>query len=190
MFMLYGVVGGMLLGWLTGGDIGGLSRASIRWAPLALVGLLAQFVLFLGPVAERVGALGMPIYLASTAAVLLVVLRNVRLTGFPLIAVGAACNLAAIVANGGYMPASAGALAVLGKSIGAGYSNSTLASQPQLWFLTDIFALPRWVPFANVFSIGDVLICLGVALAVWALMRGGASGNLAPTYPRPGTTGS
>jgi len=190
MFMLYGVLGGLLLGRLTGGDIGNLSRASIRWAPLALIGLLAQVVLFLGPVAERIGDLGMPVYLASTAAVLVVVVRNARLPGFALIALGAGCNLAAIVGNGGYMPASAGALAALGKSIGSSYSNSALVASPHLQPLTDVFALPRWVPFANVFSIGDVLICMGVALAVVGLMRAGASGNLAPTYPQPGTTGS
>jgi hypothetical protein len=38
---------------------------------------------------------------ASTAAVLLAVLWNLRVAGMLLIAVGAICNLAAIVANGG-----------------------------------------------------------------------------------------
>ena len=34
---------------------------------------------------------------------------------------------------------------------------------PRLAPLTDIFAMPRWLPFANVFSVGDVLIGVGVA---------------------------
>jgi hypothetical protein len=34
----------------------------------------------------------------------------------------------------------------------------------QLFFLTDIFALPQAFPRANVFSIGDILIAVG---AVW-----------------------
>jgi len=38
--------------------------------------------------------------------------------------------------------------------------------------LTDIFALPDWLPFANVFSIGDVLIAIGVAIVVaWGMGR-------------------
>jgi len=37
--------------------------------------------------------------------------------------------------------------------------------------LTDIFALPRWMPLANIFSIGDVLIGIGVAIAIAAAMR-------------------
>ena len=60
----------------------------------------------LGPVSDRVGDLGPWIYVASTAMVLAFVLRNLRITGLPIVAIGAASNLAAIVANGGYMPAS------------------------------------------------------------------------------------
>jgi hypothetical protein len=119
-----------------------------------------------------------------------VVVRNARLAGLATVALGAASNLAAIMANGGYMPASPGALAALGKSIGEAYSNSTVATAPVLAPLTDVFALPRWLPFANVFSIGDVLICIGVAVAVATLMRGGASRNLPRRYSQPGTTGS
>ena len=42
---------------------------------------------------------------------------------------------------------------------------------PALWFLTDIFALPRWVPFANVFSVGDLLIATGIAVVIVIAMR-------------------
>jgi len=190
MFMLYGLLAGMLAGRLAGGDLARLEQVKIRWAPLALAGLLIQVLLFFQPVADRVGGLGMPTYVASTVAVLVVVIRNATLPGLALVAVGAASNLAAILANGGHMPASGGALAALGKSINAGYSNSAVMPAPALAPLTDLFALPRWMPFANVFSIGDVLICVGVALAVLALMRGGASGNLRRTYSQPGTSGS
>ena len=65
-------------------------------------------------------------------------------------------NLAAIVANGGYMPADPGAIAALGQATRTRYSNSVVVDHPALRPLTDIFALPPWVPFANVFSIGDV----------------------------------
>jgi hypothetical protein len=38
--------------------------------------------------------------------------------------------------------------------------------------LTDIFALPPGLPLANVFSIGDVLIGLGIVLVIALGMRG------------------
>ena len=46
-------------------------------------------------------ALGPAIYVVSTLAVFVAVLRNIRLTGMPLVALGALSNLAAITANGG-----------------------------------------------------------------------------------------
>jgi hypothetical protein len=37
--------------------------------------------------------------------------------------------------------------------------------------LTDVFAIPAGVPLANVFSIGDVLIGVGIAVVIAAAMR-------------------
>jgi hypothetical protein len=44
-------------------------------------------------------------------------------------------------------------------------------ADPALEPLTDIFALPAWLPFSNIFSIGDVLITAGVAWVIVAAMR-------------------
>lgn len=172
MFILYALPLGLITGFLTGGSLKGLGEARLHWASLALLGLLIQVVLFFGPVAESVGWIGMPIYVGSTALVLIVVLRNARLPGLPLVALGAISNMTAIIANGGYMPASPEALAILGAGLNPGYSNSALIENPAFAPLTDIFALPPNVPYANVFSVGDVLIGLGVAWAIVALMHG------------------
>jgi hypothetical protein len=171
MFILYALPLGIVAGFLTGGRLAGLGEIRLRWAPLALLGLLVQVVLFLGPVAEGVGWLGMPIYIGSTLLVLIVVVRNVALPGLAVVALGAGSNLLAILANGGYMPASPAAMAFLGRTVNAGYSNSAVMPEPVLWPLTDIFALPAGVPFANVFSVGDLLIGLGVAWALAAAMH-------------------
>ena len=53
-----------------------------------------------------------------------------------------------------------------------GYSNSRLVDGVVLGPLTDIFAMPTWIPVANVFSVGDVLIGVGAAIAVVAAMHG------------------
>ena len=113
---------------------------------------------------------GTPIYLASTAAVLIAVLRNLGIPEIPIVALGAASNLLAILVNGGVMPASPEAVAAL-EPEAAGLP--TARSCPTRWLrpLTDIFTLPPWVPFANVFSIGDVLIGLGVVVVIALGMR-------------------
>jgi hypothetical protein len=187
VFILYAVPIGLLLGWLLGGRLAGLEAVRLRWAPVAIAGLIVQVVLFSGPVTERIGDAGTPLYVASTVLVLAALLRNLRVAGLPLVALGAVSNLVAIVANGGSMPASADALAALGKSIGEEYSNSVLVTDPAFAPLTDVFAMPRWMPMANVYSIGDVLIGVGIAIAIAWAMRRGAAGNLPPKYPGPGT---
>jgi Family of unknown function (DUF5317) len=100
------------------------------------------------------------------------------------VAVGAASNLVAIVANGGFMPANPAALASIGHATSGGYSNDIVSSSPALVPLTDQFALPRWLPLANVFSIGDVLIAIGIAIVIVAAMR---SDRASP--PRPAENG-
>ena len=53
----------------------------------------------------------------------------------------------------------------------SGYSNSAVLSHPNIPVFTDIFAIPSWMPLANVFSFGDVLIAAGVAVVVIGAMH-------------------
>jgi hypothetical protein len=171
MFILYAVLIGVIAALILGGRPSGLAKLRLHWEWLMVGGLVTQIVLFSGPVTEVIGPAGPPIYVGSTAVVITAVLRNWRVTGMAVVALGALCNLAAILANGGYMPASPEAMAALHKLAATNYySNSALLAAPQLVPLTDIFALPAWLPFANVFSIGDLIIGIGVALVIVAAM--------------------
>ena len=172
MFILYALIAGLAAGALLGGRLAALADLQFRWSPLILAGFLSQVVLFADPVASRIGAAGPILYVASTIAVAVAVARNVSLPGIRLVLAGAVCNLAAIVANGGYMPAAPGALASIGKTPPTIYSNSVVVPAPALELLTDRFALPPWLPFTNVFSIGDVLVAAGVVVLVVVTMRG------------------
>lgn len=181
MFILYSIVIGLVVGIASGGRPAGLGTIRFRWSALMLAGLLVQVVLFSEPVSARVGDWGPPIYVGSTAVVLAAVLANVSIPGMALVAAGAVSNLAAIVANGGYMPAARSALAALGKTDPTTYSNSAALANPALEPLTDIFAMPTWLPFANVFSVGDILITAGVAATIVVAMRRTADGAAAAT---------
>jgi hypothetical protein len=172
MFILYAIPIGIVIGLLTGGRPARLGELRLRWVPLLLLSLLVQLAIFTEPVAGWVGPWTPALYVASTSVALIAVLRNVRVPGVAVIAVGAACNLAAIVANGGWMPADPAALASIGGA-GSGPSNSIVLADPALRPLTDLFALPSWLPFTNVFSVGDVLIGIGIAATIALAMRPG-----------------
>jgi Family of unknown function (DUF5317) len=171
VFILYAIPLGILAGYLLGGRISRLADLRLRWIPLALLGLLLQVLLFTDALGSPFGDASPAVYVLSNLLVFAMVLRNVRVPGMALAAVGAASNLLAIIANGGYMPADPEAFVALG--LGApGYTNSTLVTDPAVPFLTDIFAMPAWMPAANVFSVGDVLLGIGVALTIALAMRG------------------
>ncbi len=170
MFILYPLLMAMVLAVLTGGRPDRLADLRLRWWGLAIAGLLVQVALF-SPAAAALASIGPVIYVASTAGVLLTVLANIRRPGVAPVVIGAVLNLAAIVANGGYMPTTPAALQAAGLDSARGYSNSVELERPQLAPLTDLFAIPAAVPLANVFSIGDVCIGLGIGWLAYSTMH-------------------
>ncbi len=190
MFILYAIVLGLLFGRLLGGRLDGLAGLSFRWVGVAIAGLAVQVVLFSAPVGREVRDIGPLLYAASTGAVLVFVLVNLRIRGMAVVALGAGLNLLAIIANGGTMPASRAALAMAGLGKSGGYANSRELASPVLGPLGDVFALPAGVPLANVFSVGDVLIALGIILVIVAAMRSPLPSPPAspPTGGGPGTS--
>jgi hypothetical protein len=96
--------------------------------------------------------------------------RNLHLRGVVLVLAGMSLNLAAVVANGGRMPVVPEAMRDAGHDYGV-RMNSIAAPEPRLDWLVDRWAAPDWVPLANVFSVGDVVIALG-ALALGLAVTG------------------
>ncbi len=172
VFILYAVIAGLVIGLVTGGSTARLGELRFAWAPLIAVGMIVQLALFSTPLGDALGPAAPAVYLASNVAVLVAVWRNLAIPGLALVLVGGASNLLAIIVNGGYMPVSPGALAAMGRLPREGYSNSRLVDGVVLGPLTDLFAMPTWVPAANVFSVGDVLIGVGAAIAIVAAMHG------------------
>ena len=155
---------------IPGGEPRRLAEIELRWTSLIWGALLLQVAVI--SVLPAAGALSKAAHLATYAAAALFVVANRRLPGVPIVAVGGALNLVAIVANGGTMPADRGALEASGRRLAEGrFANSAPIEDPRLGFLGDVFATPSWFPAANVFSIGDVVIVAGVAFFLYRATR-------------------
>ena len=154
---------------------------TIRWPWLPIAAVALQLAI-LPPISIPVGDAAPVLYVVSSAAVLACVLRNMRIRGLGLVALGGVCNLAAIIANGGHMPVSPEAARMVGQALASGYTNTAELADAMLKPLTDIIVVAPPLPFANVYSIGDVLIGLGVAIALASTLlrqtgRGAANGS-------------
>ena len=51
------------------------------------------------------------------------------------------------------------------------HNNSVLTAHPHLSWLVDRWAVPDWLPLGNVYSVGDVIIGIGLVVAIVVAMR-------------------
>lgn len=96
---------------------------------------------------------------------------NRRVGGVLIVGAGAVINGVVIAINGGTLPANAAAVEAAGLERDGGFANSAVLENPILPWLGDMFAWPAPMPLANVYSVGDVLIVVGVFVAAWVGSR-------------------
>jgi Family of unknown function (DUF5317) len=171
VFLNLGVVG-LLLGKLLGGSFRNLAETRIRTTGLAFGAVGLQLIAFPSDALpwSTPTSVAKALWLASYALLIAMIVRNRRLPGAAIVGAGLACNLAAILANGGLMPVRRAALAASGGHYHI-HNNSIQLGHPHLALLVDRWAVPAWVPLANVFSIGDVVIGLGLVVGLVVAMR-------------------
>jgi hypothetical protein len=146
---------------LARGRLSALGDLRLRRPWLALAGLCLQVVI-VSLLPSGSAGLHEGVHIASYALLGLCAWQNRSIPGVPLIIAGGLLNAIAIVANGGVMPLDPSLVVVAAQRGGEGFVNSGVVHAPHLLFLGDIIATPRSWPMANVYSVGDCLIVLGV----------------------------
>jgi hypothetical protein len=153
---------------LRGGDLRRLGTLPIRhrWLVWGAIGI--QTLLVSGPWTTP-HVFGQVVHVATYAMAAGFAVANRQLPGVTLISIGGLLNLAAILANSGVMPASPAALRSAGYLAREGFSNSSQVPDANLAWLGDIFSIPARWPLANVFSIGDIVVVIGIGVLahVW-----------------------
>lgn len=127
------------------------------------------------------------LWVGSYGLLVAATVANRRLRGMLVVTAGLASNLIAVVVNGGHMPTLPEAAAKVGMTQQV-HNNSATLAHPHLALLIDRWAAPHWVPLANVFSIGDVLLFVGAFAVVLPAMgvRFLRPPELGPHGPRAG----
>lgn len=153
---------GLLIAPLLGGSWSTLADVRLRLVTAFYVAIGLQIVAFPASAlpwhtSDRAAVI---LWLCSYAVFALAAAANLRTPGMALVVAGMCTNLIAILTNGGHMPALPSALRAAGLHFETN-RNSMMAASPHVAWFVDRWALPSWVPFGNVFSVGDVLIAAG-----------------------------
>ena len=156
---------------LAGGRLARFADLRFRRSPVLLAALALQFANYrVAPAHAHLAHQG--VYLVSYGLGGVFLWANRRVPGLWLVGLGALSNAVVIAANGGLMPGAPGAFSAAGlQAAPHRFVNSRALAHPRLLPLGDVFAVPSWLPFHNVFSIGDLCIVLGAFVALHRISR-------------------
>jgi hypothetical protein len=158
---------GLVFGLLTGGRLENVARLRFRWPWLLLGAVVVREIILLTPLGRSDGARF--IYIAALIVILTWTIQHWQLVrGIWLASAGIALNLVVIIVNGERMPVApdlAGSLLRHGGTIG---QYTVMNGSTRLNLLGDWIAI---YPVPEAYSLGDVLIALGLAIVMFSAAR-------------------
>jgi hypothetical protein len=153
---------------LAGGSVNLLADLPLRRPGLALAAILIQIVVIsVLPGGDH--TLHAAAHLLSYVLLGAFAVANRRIPGLAVAAFGGLLNFMVIAANRGVMPADPDALPPA--TTEGEFANSQVLAHPKLAFLGDVIATPTSLPLHTVFSAGDLILMLGVAVLVHVQCR-------------------
>lgn len=174
MFIIFFILLGIILGYICGGKLSNLLNYPFHGIIFVFLSLAIQLAIFSDiPLFKNMNAnVVASLHIASYILLIVFIILNKKNYGIIAIGTGMLLNLLVISVNGGHMPVSIVKLEntsmarhALDITNNASFNNATnLSGHTRLAFLGDIFKLPSFLPLSNVFSIGDILIALGILI--------------------------
>jgi len=154
----------------------------LKATTLVLLAFIPQFFIFFLPStrARIPDTTASILFIGSLIVLIVFSLFNIRKTSFWPVIIGFLLNAVVILLNGGWMPVSPETAQKLfpggevntwklGERVGFSKDILLTPESTRLWFLSDRFTLPDWIHYQVAFSIGDLLIFIGMIWLLWSL---------------------
>ena len=181
MILLGAVIAGLVAGYVRAYSRGRVyALPHLQRIGLAYIGFVPQFLAFFFPPARQwfTQELAALVLVGSLLFLVLFAWYNRGHAAFCWMGIGLLLNLAVIALNGGLMPISPGTIGELYPHAAAGswqvgnqlYNSKNVVRDPadtRLELLADRFILPGDFRYRVAFSLGDVLIAIGVFWLLW-----------------------
>lgn len=178
--IIEGVLLGILVGKLRGGGFKRLGYSVLRFSWMIFFAfslqLLTSIMIFLGhPIAIKYR---MILYVLSYGLLIMSLFFNIQFKSMWLIMIGAIANFAAILLNGGSMPIDMDILKKMGfKNLLSSIESGALPHYIPLEeaggytrYLGKILTTPNMYPLKQIFSIGDILVVVGIFFLIQNMM--------------------
>ena len=158
----------------------GIEHKKTRHLYLIVLGFVIQSIIFSRIFSNsKLNSLTPYIYLFSLFILLLFMILNLNYNGIKITVIGLLSNLIVIAANGGYMPQDLLKIELvwgqekveLLKQSGHFNNGIVMSQNTRLNFLGDIIAIPKLKFLMGVYSIGDVLITIGITIFIFEFLR-------------------
>lgn len=178
--MLVEIIGtSLVVGKLRGGSFSNMKDAQLEKCHFFVLGFAVEFLaVFMA--AKNIGFFKdniLYIHALSYALLFAGIYFNRSLTAFKIVFIGVFLNFLVIMANGGQMPVSAEAMVRIGLvdnmlaiQNGEIVTHAIINENTALRFLGDILVIGKPYPRPKIFSIGDVVMAVGIFIYIQDIM--------------------
>ncbi len=185
MFLIIIILSAFIISFFINKGFRGIEKKELKGTLLLIIGFAIQLLIFNKYFAKsKISNFTPLLYIISLLILYVFLLLNSNYKGIEITLIGFTLNTITIIANKGYMPQDINKLYVVGEKTKAElilqyghFYNATLMSKnTHLNIFGDRIIIPFLKSLSAVYSIGDVIIVIGICIFIFEYMRNDRAG--------------
>ncbi len=164
----------------------GIEKKELNGIRFLIIGFAIQLLIFNKHFAKsKISNFTPLLYIISLLILYIFLLLNLNYKGIGITLIGFSMNIITIIANKGYMPQDINKLYIIGEKTkaklilqyGHFYNATVMSKNTHLNIFSDRIIIPFLKSLSAVYSIGDVIIIIGICIFIFEYMRNDRAGQ-------------